>query len=201
MFEETLHDDDILDLLPNARAEAPASAAPARSASGDLGPFRWLWLLIAIAVTLFVLWARAAYSAQLPQSSELTDIDTGSAITLADAAGGKPLLLIFSTQSCPYCREELTALDGMRDQLPESSVRMLAVFPGMPLDTARGVIRSRWGVKNIRACVDDEGQLFEAAGVSAVPMSLLIGADGRTIESWVGYPGANAIKDAVSALL
>jgi peroxiredoxin len=67
----------------------------------------------------------------LPQSN-LRTLE-GDAITLKDAVGGQPALLVFYRGGwCPYCNLQLQGLRLIRDKLDALGYRMIAISPDSP---------------------------------------------------------------------
>jgi peroxiredoxin len=57
----------------------------------------------------------------------------GDAITLKDAVGGQPALLVFYRGGwCPYCNLQLQGLRLIRDKLDALGYRMIAISPDSP---------------------------------------------------------------------
>lgn len=52
----------------------------------------------------------------------------------------------------------------------------------------------RWGL-------DESEGIFQAYGVPYQPATVLIGADGTVVESWLGARGEDAMRQSIEALL
>jgi thioredoxin-related protein len=91
--------------------------------------------------------------------------------------GGRPLLLVFSSDRCYYCRKM------MRDTLSD---------PQVVADIRRGYVATI-----VRAA--DRPQLVQLAGVRAFPTTILIGPDGRERDRIVGYRSPGQFRQRLSA--
>lgn len=89
----------------------------------------------------------------------------------------------------------------MRDEFPETKIRMITVFPKASAQMIRTVLRDRWEVKNIPGYIDEQLALFAAFDVSAVPTSALIDAEGELVEYYEGFPGEGEIVRALRSVI
>ena len=90
----------------------------------------------------------------------------------------------------------------MRDEFPETKIRMITVFPKISVEVIRTILYERWNVKGIPGYMDGESlALFAAFDVSAVPTSALLDANGELVEYYVGFPGEGEIVRALRSVV
>lgn len=120
----------------------------------------------------------------------------GKLVDLGSLSKGKPFYLVFSTPTCPYCREELLALDSMRPQYPEEKIGIAVVFPsGSSREIIRSVLNDRWKIKTVKGYMDPKNELFEAFRIRGVPFSVLFDAEGKQVTTFEGFPGRGPIEE------
>lgn len=133
---------------------------------------------------------------------KLEALSDGKEIDLGKKAKGKPLYLVFSTPTCPYCREELILLESMRKTYPEDKISMLTVFPpGASREVIWKILTERWGVKSIPGYLDKEAKLFQAYDIRGVPYSVLFDAKGRQVTTFEDMPQKSALEAALRGAL
>lgn len=109
----------------------------------------------------------------------------GETMSLSSFRGRVVLLNIWATWCAP-CRKEMPALDRLADKLGGSNFEVVA----LSIDrTGMGPIRSfydKTGIRNLRMYLDQDSAAMAALGITGVPTTLLIDADGREVQRWVG---------------
>lgn len=88
----------------------------------------------------------------------------------------------------------------MRDEFPETKIRMITVFPKASVQTTRTVLHDRWKIQNIPGYIDEPMVLFAGFSVEAVPTSALIDAKGEIVEYYEGFPGEEEIVRALRSV-
>lgn len=122
--------------------------------------------------------------------------DYGGAVDLASYRG-RPVLLIFWTTSCGYCRQELPLVSRLAPEFRSKGIAVLAVNLG---GDARDYIRSN--DIHITSLVDAEGAVGHSYRVSGVPKLVLIDAAGKVVRISNGAAGEDELRawmDAVTA--
>jgi peroxiredoxin len=111
---------------------------------------------------------------------------------------GRPVLLVFWTATCGICRHQLPLLNRMAPEFRGRGVEIATIHLGGK-EAARDYLRAN-GI-GLTALVDQEGAAGRAYGVSGVPKSVLVSADGQVLRShagllrerelreWLGAPG------------
>ena len=85
----------------------------------------------------------------------------------------------------------------MRDDYPESKIRMITVFPpGVQRETMQKILTERWKVGRVPAYFDDATTLFKVFEVEGVPASVLFDAKGDAVRFFVGKPDRGELEEA-----
>ena len=96
--------------------------------------------------------------------------------TLRHTAGGRPALVVFWASWCEPCRREALAVERFALS-PAGSGRVVGVDWSDEAASARGFIgKYRWSFPNLR---DGEGSVGYAYGLTGLPTTFVIGADGH----------------------
>ncbi|MEZ5399146.1 MAG: TlpA disulfide reductase family protein [Bryobacteraceae bacterium] len=113
----------------------------------------------------------------------------GSRFTLEEALAGGAVLVVFYKVSCPTCQLAMPYVDRLASG---GGLRVVGVSQNSgPHAAAFG---RRFGVERIEPLIDDESTGFAAAnayGISHVPTSFLIEADGTVGRAWTGFSRAD----------
>ncbi len=158
-------------------AQPAAAPAPAPAATPP-GPVDW----------------QAARDAGLPKLIESTpapasdlpfsDLD-GGAHSLADYRG-KLLLVNFWATWCAPCREEMPSLDALQRQMGDDDFAVLTIASGRNPPPAIRKFFAEAGITDLPTLTDPSMALARAFGVLAMPISVLIDAEGREIARMAG---------------
>lgn len=159
-------------------AQPPATAPVADPAATPAGPVDW----------------QAARDAGLPKLIESTpapapdlpfsDLDGGTH-SLADYRG-KLLLVNFWATWCAPCREEMPSLDALQRQMGDDGFAVLTIAAGRNPPPAIRKFFAEAGITDLPTLIDPSMALARAFGVLAMPISVLIDAEGREIARMAG---------------
>ncbi|WP_299361795.1 TlpA disulfide reductase family protein [uncultured Paracoccus sp.] len=139
--------------------------------------------------------------ADVPDAT-FTDAD-GNPVTLADYQG-KALLVNFWATWCAPCREEMPSLDKLAAERNGDDFQVLTIAAGRnPLPAIRKFFEET-GVTDLPILLDARMQLARGFGVMAMPVSILIDAEGREVGRMIGdadwaSPAALALVDQLRA--
>ena len=129
---------------------------------------------------------------------EFTDLDGGTH-RLADWKG-KVVLLNFWATWCAPCREEMPSLDALQKARGGKDFQVVTVAAGR--NTAAAIRRffQDAGVTDLPTLTDPQMKLARAFGVLAMPVTILIDAEGREVARMSGdadwsSPAALALVD------
>jgi thiol-disulfide isomerase/thioredoxin len=105
---------------------------------------------------------------------------------------GKPSLVMFVTPTCPHC---LATIPHAVEAAAAEHAGLVTVFVAGQEDNAKGVIdhahfTGEWMV--------DDGGLRRRYAISSVPYTLVVGADGRARDAFVGEQQTDTLKDAIA---
>lgn len=109
-----------------------------------------------------------------PVLSEMTAPSVVQAVF--DSSAGRPRILLYVTEQCPYCREELSR--WRRARVPDDASAVVVIAP-TPLPDS---LLPQMAVM----VADSAGNMARELGVTAVPSLLLVDPDGAVIQSRVG---------------
>lgn len=133
---------------------------------------------------------------------EFTDLDGGTH-RLADWKG-KVVLLNFWATWCAPCREEMPSLDALQKARGGDDFAVLTVASGRNTEAAINRFFQESGVTDLPTLTDPQMALARAFGVMAMPVTILIDAEGREVARMSGdadwsAPAALALVDQMLA--
>ncbi len=131
-----------------------------------------------------------------PPSFTATDLD-GTTHTLEEYQG-RVLVLHFWASWCPYCRTEIPELRELQQQWTSKDVRVLAVSTDEDLDTLKRFIAQHRLPYPVIADAQQETPISDQYGVSGIPVTYVMGRDGRIAER---LNGAGEVIEAVQRVL
>ena len=115
---------------------------------------------------------------------EFTD-PKGGTHTLADYKG-KVVLLNFWATWCAPCREEMPALDALQKARGGDRFAVLTVASGRNTEAAITRFFAEAGVSALPTLTDPQMALARSMGVLAMPVTVLIDAEGREVARMTG---------------
>ncbi len=141
-----------------------------------------------ILLLLFVVAAFSQESKTLPQSS-LKDLKNKT-VTSTQLTAGKLTLINFWATYCVPCRKEMPLLNDLHEKYSDQNVQVL----GIAIDDSRTVGRVKSVIKSMKLdypiALDTEQKLYKNFNTSAMPLSVLVSADGSILWEHTGYiPG------------
>jgi thiol-disulfide isomerase/thioredoxin len=115
------------------------------------------------------------------ESSDLRFADGQGAATRLAAFRGRVLLLNVWATWCPPCREEMPTLDRLQALLggPDFEVVALSIDQG-GVAVVQAFLR-RTAIRHLQPYVNAFGEASPSLGAGGIPLTLLIGRDGREI--------------------
>lgn len=120
----------------------------------------------------------------------------GATMSLSDLAG-KPLVINFWATYCPPCKAEMPLLDRTIGR--SSDVRLVLVDEGEPADAARAFLAAI-GVDR-PALLDSDLAVGREYGVSALPTTIFVRADGTIDRRQVGQLDPSVLASELSSLV
>jgi cytochrome c biogenesis protein CcmG/thiol:disulfide interchange protein DsbE len=125
---------------------------------------------------------------------------TGPAVTLATlraTAGRRPALVVFWASWCEPCRREAPSVERFA-RSPVGRGRVVGVDWSDEAQSARRFIgKYRWSFPNLR---DGEGTVGYAYGLTGLPTTYVIGADGRIEATLRGPQSEQTLGHALTAV-
>jgi len=99
---------------------------------------------------------------------------------------GTPLVMNFWATWCPPCVAEMPALDRLKDLLADSGIDVLAIDEDRDGAELTAKFYKANQITNLDILIDRKTALIKAAGISALPTTLFIDADGNEIATVIG---------------
>lgn len=159
----------------------------------------WCELRVALTACLVVASFALAGCGMQQGSGDSFNVQIGDAVpafSLKDLDGnivssevllGKPYVVAIFATWCPPCEMELTALEkNVWQPLKDQGIGVVAINYG---DEDEDLIRSfaQENGLSFPMLIDTEGSFRKKTGVTAIPQSIVVGADGRIINLHVGF--------------
>lgn len=116
--------------------------------------------------------------AKLAPDFTLNDIYQNS-YTLSDYRGKQPVLLLFWTTWCPFCRKELKVLNSMYSGLAEDGIEVLAVNVGELPNAVQDFVKDY--NLTYRVLLDRDNRVAGLFGLIGVPTYVLINKQGEVV--------------------
>ncbi len=117
---------------------------------------------------------------------------------------GTPLIVNLWATWCVPCRKELPTLDRLAGRAGDRFA-VLAIAQDREGATLVDPYFAEAGFAHLEPYLDPEGRVYDAAGASAIPLTILIDADGREVLrvigvlDWAGPDGARLIEEMMAA--
>lgn len=131
-----------------------------------------------------------------PPSFSATDLD-GTRHTLEEYQN-RILVLHFWATWCPYCRKEIPELRELQHQWAAKDVRVLTVSTDEDLGKLKQFVAQQRLPYPVIADAQQDESVSDQYGVSGIPVTYVIGRDGRIAER---LNGASEIIDTVRRVL
>jgi len=105
---------------------------------------------------------------------------------------GKPTLVVFVSPTCPHCLAELPLA---QDAARASDANVVAVFVVGQRENAADVVKA---TKFAGPVLIDDGTLRHRYDVKSVPYTLVLRADGRANDAYIGKQDEATLQDAIA---
>lgn len=148
-----------------------------------------LWLVGALATGMGV-------KRPLP-SLALTALDSGQAVTLAQSAQGRPVVVNLWASWCGPCRQEMPMFAAA--QRRNAGIAFLFVNQGESVDAVRAYLSAQ-GLQLRGVLLDPGSRLGPAVGSRGLPTTLFYDARGRQVDAHFGVLNAAALASRLRTL-
>jgi cytochrome c-type biogenesis protein CcmF len=126
------------------------------------------------------------------------DLLDGSTFTLSDLRGQVVVINFWATW-CPPCEDEMPDLQTVWEEYQANGV----VFVGIAFDDEESAVRdmaSRYGATYALG-LEAEGSISTAYGITGVPETFVVDADGNVTHVYIGPVTADELREALDGLL
>ena len=127
----------------------------------------------------------------------LTDLASSSALTLRDAARGRPVVVNLWATWCGPCRQEMPMLAAA--QKGEAQVGFLFVNQGEPPERVRAYLAAE-GLALREVLLDPGSTAGPALGSRGLPTTLFYDAQGRLVDAHLGVLSSASLQARLRAL-
>lgn len=171
---------------------------------------RTRWLAVVVVVAWAAGWAVDAGAKRAATDADEVGLGAGYRVpgfTAQDLAGtthrvqdyeGKVLVLHFWATWCPYCRSEVPELKELHAGWRDKGVQVLAVSTDQDVAKLRAYVQEQGVPYPVIADITREMSIAEQFGVQGIPVTYVIGRDGRIAAH---LHGASEILQAVQHAL
>lgn len=125
--------------------------------------------------------------------------EDGKTVKLSDFRG-EPVVLNFWTSWCPYCVDELPALNEAYNEYKEKGVRVIAVNLSFQDDASAAKKSIENAGVEFTVANDNSGQAASAFGVRGIPASIFIDKDGVIYDNISGAMDKDAFVSFMDAI-
>ena len=127
-----------------------------------------------------------AKAAQLAPDFKLVDLKKNIIILSSYRRLQQPVLLIFWTTWCPYCRDQLIEVNNKYGQLKKDNLKVLAINVGEPI----GKIEKFVSFRNFsyEFLLDQDTNVARSFNIMGVPTYVLINKDGYILTVSNSFP-------------
>lgn len=140
-----------------------------------------------------------ALKAGEPAPAFARELFAGGRVNFPADYRGRVVMLRFWADWCPYCRKEMAEIDPLWRRLEGRGLAVLAVNVAQDRDTVARFL-APLGI-GYGVALDPEGSVARAYGVTSLPVTWLIGRDGRLRGKILGEASAEVFEARALALL
>ncbi len=147
---------------------------------------KYLGLFLLFGLMLGVFSAPAFSEEAMPAPDfNLSDLDNKS-FRLSSYKGKQPVILLFWTTWCPYCREELKTINQMGEELKNKKMEVLAIDIGESLPRVSKFIKALNFTYPV--LLDQNANVAKSYGVFGVPTYVIIDDKGNIFRQENYFP-------------
>jgi len=124
-------------------------------------------------------------SEQAALDFKLKDLDQNT-VTLSSFKDKKPVIFLFWTTWCPYCRSELNVLKNEYSQLAKDGIELLAISVGEPRYKVDNFVKNRgFGFKFL---LDEDALVSQSYDLLGVPTYFIVNKSGKIVFTGGHFP-------------
>ena len=138
-------------------------------------------------VMVTILSVQYAFAKDLPAAKnfKLKDM-SGNTVVLEDYKGKQPVILLFWTTWCPYCRKALNTLSGKYQQLAAEKIELLAINIGESEGLVANFLKKN--PLNLKVCLDERSSVAESYSVLGIPTYIIVNKGGFIVFNGHTFP-------------
>lgn len=106
--------------------------------------------------------------------------------TLSDYKDKQPVILVFWTTWCPYCRQQLKQLNERLPELTKKGIQILAINVGEPKDKVEDFVKNR--SLSLKILLDESGDVAGTYEIMGVPSYFVIDISGKVAAAANQFP-------------
>jgi peroxiredoxin len=123
----------------------------------------------------------------------------GDSLSFPQDVGGHPALLLFYTESCPYCAEEMREVAALFPDLQERGLSVLVINVGESHDVVEAMQVD--SAASYAVLFDNDSRVALRYGVNAYPAAHVIDREGRVFRRIVGRMSPEVLLAMVKGVL
>ncbi len=123
----------------------------------------------------------------------------GSRATFPDDYRGRVVALRFWADTCPFCKEEMRAIEGVYERRREDGLAVLAMNVGQSAAVAERFARAL-GI-SYEVGLDPDAAVSARYGVIGLPLTYFVDREGKVRNKILGEASAESFEAIASALL
>ncbi|MGB7934708.1 MAG: TlpA disulfide reductase family protein [Gammaproteobacteria bacterium] len=123
----------------------------------------------------------------------------GDTLSFPEDVGSRPALLLFWTDSCPYCVEEMRDIEALLPDLEKRGLSVLAINVGESHDAADAMEEDT--LVTYPVLFDNDSRVALRYGVTVYPAALVIDREGNVYRKIVGRMSPEVLLAMVEDVL
>ncbi len=123
----------------------------------------------------------------------------GDTLSFPQDVGSRPALLLFWTDSCPYCVEEMLDIEALLPDLEKHGLSVLAINVGESHDAVDAMGEDT--LVTYPVLFDNDSRVAQRYGVTVYPAALVIDREGNIYRKIVGLMSPEVLLAMVEGVL
>jgi len=145
---------------------------------------KWLRVVF-LGLIIATFFGNLVFALDLAPEFELADLN-GTTLKLSDYKDKQPVMLLFWTTWCPFCRTELKELNKRYSQMKNENIAVLAINIGESENRVKAFVESR--PLDYRILLDEDSSVADNYELVGVPTYILIDKNGKITSKGNSFP-------------